>query len=421
MLAVPASTPRNVRSPRVNDDQRWAELVLVGSGGALLGTLRPVLAESRWWPEVASVVRAVRERDGIDVVILRLLSAERDRQPGGKVTYLAEVARRRVEESLVVSAAPDGVLDEHPLRNAYAKPGGPQHDLEWATSVLAARGLEATGPAEQIKTWNLSSLWRIPLAGEGAWLKAVPAFFQHEGALIDALSPQRGVPRLLGHERGRALLAEIPGEDLFEATLEQRRAMIELLVDLQHAWMGRAAPLLALGLPDFRSAALGRNIEWVFERRRHELGAEDAALLTAFISTLDRRFEALAACGLPDSLVHGDFHSGNLRGSGQQLTLLDWSDAGVGHPLLDQAAFLAAAPEEQRPLLREHWQRVWQSALPQSDPAQAARWVEPLAAARQAVIYQQFLDHIEPSEAPYHEHDPTEWLQRAAAVLRLSG
>jgi hypothetical protein len=39
--------------------------------------------------------------------------------------------------------------------------------------------------------------------------------------------------------------------------------------------------------------------------------------------------------------------------------------------------------------------------------------IAPLAAARQALIYQTFLDAIEPSEHPYHAGDPAPWLARA--------
>jgi hypothetical protein len=44
--------------------------------------------------------------------------------------------------------------------------------------------------------------------------------------------------------------------------------------------------------------------------------------------------------------------------------------------------------------------------------------IAPVAAARQAVIYQEFLDAIEPSERAYHEGDPARWLTRATHLVR---
>ena len=38
--------------------------------------------------------------------------------------------------------------------------------------------------------------------------------------------------------------------------------------------------------------------------------------------------------------------------------------------------------------------------------------IEPVAALRQAVIYQGFLDRIEPDERIYHAKDPADWLRR---------
>jgi len=95
--------------------------------------------------------------------------------------------------------------------------------------------------------------------------------------------------------------------------------------------------------------------------------------------------------------------------------LLDWSDAGVGHPLLDMPAFLGRVPEPDRPAIRATWHRCWRTAVPGSDPERAADLLGPLAAARHAVIYQGFLDRIEPAEHVYHATDPVRWLRRAAA------
>jgi hypothetical protein len=55
---------------------------------------------------------------------------------------------------------------------------------------------------------------------------------------------------------------------------------------------------------------------------------------------------------------------------------------------------------------------------PGSDPDRAAALLAPVAAARQAVVYQVFLDGIEPSEQPYHRADSPEWLGRAAVLVR---
>jgi aminoglycoside phosphotransferase (APT) family kinase protein len=153
-------------------------------------------------------------------------------------------------------------------------------------------------------------------------------------------------------------------------------------------------------------------------RTRGELSTDDTAVLERFVRELPARFAALTACGLPDTLVHGDFHPGNFRGSERELTLLDWGDSCLGHPLLDQSAFLDRIPAEHREIVAAHWTREWSAAVPGSDPVRAAMLLAPIAAARQAMIYRRFLDNIEPSEQVYHRHDPADWLARTAAHLR---
>lgn len=47
------------------------------------------------------------------------------------------------------------------------------------------------------------------------------------------------------------------------------------------------------------------------------------------------RLAALDACGLGDTLVHGDFHPGNVRTDGATLSVIDWGDSFIGHPAFD--------------------------------------------------------------------------------------
>jgi len=396
----------------VDPNERWAELVLVDRAGVLIGKLPAVRAGTPWWPEVESIVRTVREHFGIDATILRLLHADRKGMRGGRVTYLAEV------DGPVDCMPTDVVLDEQPLRARYARVGGPAADLDWARSLLAAEGLSLAAPPVQVKTWNLSSLWRLPLERGGeAWLKAVPNFFAHEGALIDALGSSAPVPRLYGYESGRVVMRYIPGADLWEATHAQRIAMLDALVELQNAWVPKVDTLIRLGVADWRASALRPAIENAFDRTRHELALDEAKAIDRFVEGLDARFRTLDACGIPDSLVHGDYWPGNVRGDGLDLTILDWGDSGVGHPLLDGPAFMERAPPEMAAGLRERWLANWRTAYPGSEPARAWDTIAPIAAARRAVVYLGFLDRIEPAEHPYHRDDPRDCLQQVATLL----
>jgi hypothetical protein len=394
---------------------RIATLVLCTSAGEVLGELPPFQAEVPWWQDAEGLVRRVRQDHGAAVTILRLLQAAQPEPPGGAVTYLAEVDEE--EANRLPLAAWPGTLDQDPLRVSYAEPGGPARDLAWAENALEEHGVRQCGRAEQVRTWNLSSLWRIPAESGWVWLKCVPPFFAHEGAIL-ALLAGRSVPRLLAQQGGRILMPEIPGTDQYDAQPPTLMTLVSMLVAIQAGWVGREDELLGLGLPDWRAAALIEAVESVVRRTAPLLPDDDRQALDHFLESIPHRFASLEECGIPDSLVHGDFAPGNARGDGRRLVLLDWGDCGVGHPLLDQSAFVDRIPPQLVPDVREHWNRQWRNAVPAADPQRAADLLAPVAAARQAVIYQGFLDRIEPSEHPYHRADPARWLRRAAALTR---
>jgi Ser/Thr protein kinase RdoA (MazF antagonist) len=279
--------------------------------------------------------------------------------------------------------------------------------------VLGECGREPTGRPHQMRTWNLSSIWTIPTDAGRVWLKSVPPFFAHEGAIIEWLA-EPVVPPLLGWDAGRVLMADIAGTDQYDASLATLQRAVERLVSIQARVSGRLDELRAIGLADWRWSALRPLIDDVVDRHRRELDRGRQRALERLIGALDARCADIDACGLPMTLVHGDFHPGNLRGDDANPFILDWGDCGVGHPLFDVTAMMERLDTERRTSLMSTWARKWREHRPASDPLRAATLIEPVAALRQAVIYRGFLDGIEPSEHCFHAADPARWLRRAA-------
>ena len=238
-----------------------------------------------------------------------------------------------------------------------------------------------------------------------AWLKAVPPFFAHEGRLLARLAGGP-VPRLLGQEGGRVLLAEIAGEDLYEAGPAQLLDMVALLVGLQRSWQGRVEELLALGLPDWRAPALEAAIAAVVERTADELAASDRAVLAGLPAQPAAPFRR-------HRRLRPGRHAGAWRFPPWQLPRRRLGDhpARLGRQrrrpsALDQPAFLTRIPDDAVGPVRAHWHGSWRDVAPGADPDRAAALLAPVAAARQAVIYQGFLDRIEPAERVYHRIRP---------------
>jgi aminoglycoside phosphotransferase (APT) family kinase protein len=420
-------------------DGRTVTVVVVDGAGEPVGTTEPFTVANPWWNEVASVVDGVRRTTGMKIAVLRLLTVggAAGTPAGRQGSYAAELMAVRPDDSdrthpprislarlRPTSVGERAALADHPQRQTYARPGGPASEVDWARRQLDRIGVAVTGPAEQVRTWNLSALWRIPVAGPygpWVWLKVVPPFFAHEGAALALVArdhPAR-VPHLLATEGPRVLMAHIDGSDLYDADRPTLDQIADAAFTIVRTWHGRADELAALlpTAPDWRGPHLVAAAADVVSRT--PMPAAEGEILAGLVERLPDRLDRIAACGIADGLVHGDAHSGNARRGADGLRILDWGDCGIGHPLLDLPAFFEpVADPADHAWLRDRWLARWAEAVPGSDPGRAAALLAPIAALRQATVYRRFLDEIEPSERCYHEADPPAWLARAAALAR---
>ena len=396
----------------MNESGRTATVVLV-SGGTVLGALPPVSLAMPWWAESADVVAAVRQRHGIDVAILRLLAAPPDRQWGGAVAYLAETED---PPPVPLTPWPVDALVEDSLRQEWARPGGPAMLLDWAREQLTERGIRETAAAEQMRSWNLSGIWRIATSVGPVWLKAVPSFFAHEGAVMDWIGPP-AAPGLYGFERGRVLMAEVPGGANHQARGARLEPMVRLLTDVQGRSLGRTDELMRLGVPDRRLGVMQPPIEAVVLEHAVALEAGERATLDRLVDTLPARVAAIEACGVPDALVHGDFHPGNVAGTVDRYVLLDWGDSFVGNPLVDELAFTERLEGEDAAAARRWFASAWRRLVPAAEPERAAELLRPVLPLLAAVMYARFCASIEPDERVYHWRDIVSTLQRASAEM----
>ncbi len=390
---------------------RQATLVVVDGGGALRGVTEPIAIDLPWWQEVWPLVDTMP-----GVTMLRLLDAtpDVDQPMGGDVVYLVQCdddwsdedrsrpplrawpgplgdeAAARVNEAL----APD------PQRHPWAEPGGPAADLRWVASITPI-----TGPPRQIRSWNLSAIWSIPTELGPLWLKCVPPMFAHEAGVLELLAGS-GTPTLVACDRHRLLLAEMPGEDGYDAEEAEQIEMVETLVSLQAGTAARVDELIERGVPDLRSERLVDELARLIERV-----APDRPVLRRLIDELPGRLRDAAECGVPDALVHGDPHGGNCRRGVSPPMWFDWGDSFVGNPLLDVAALHRMAP----PVV-DHWVERWSQVVPGADAGRAWRRLEPVAALRMAWVYQRFVDNIEASEHIYHRADVADALVQTETI-----
>lgn len=336
---------------------------LVTVGGKYVGAAEPFTVESPWWSDVEPVTGHLDRALGVTTSVLRLVGTTTRGARDGVVTYQVE-ADRVPSRGLSVGGRHE--FPDHPSRLPWARPGGPAALVEWARQHV-----EVTGPPVQVKSWNLSCLYRLPTATGAVWAKATPPFMADEAAvirLVASVDPSLAPP-LIAAEPGRVLLAEASGVDCWAPGDEVVERIVPRWVAVQAALAG--APRLrerGVRVPDF---------------------------------------------GLPATLLHGDFHPGNWRSGG---VVLDWGDAHWGHPALDAARLVGFVAPEFRPSIERAWVDAWLRHYPSSDPVSALRHARPASHLVGALVYQEFLDNIEPSERVYHLGDPEAELARAQSL-----
>ena len=387
---------------------------LVTCGDDYLGAIGPFDVDIPWWAEAEPVAARLRETLGVPVIVLRLLRADGgDGSRDGHVTYHVAALIRPAPGLLATGpAVPAGIRAEldvaDELRSPWARLDGVLELLGWAADVLGAAGRRVTGPAVQRKAWNLAALFQLPTDPAPVWLKATPRFAADEASVIAAFArvDPSLVPSVISAGPGRVLLEHLPGEDCWDASPEIITSAVSRLATAQAALAGSSLA----GLPDRRTPVIAGQIRALLDGPvAGELSAGEAADARSLLS----RFAWLDECGLPDTVVHGDFHPGNWRSDGGPPAVVDWADAHLGNPVLDGLRTCDFLPPARRPAAAQAWVETWAACVPGCDPARALRIAEPLAHLAYAVRYQEFLDGIEASERVYHRGDPAAAIRAA--------
>jgi hypothetical protein len=391
-----------------------------------LGVVGPFPVDRPRWHDVAPVVEHLTRLLGVPAVVLRLLDVRGGGGGrGGLVGYHAELlAEPPVGLALrPVSPAESDALGPQPHRAEYATADGVRAALDWAEQALAAAGRPVTGPVEQVKTWNLAGLFRLPTASGPVWLKTGRRFAVDEAAVIalfGSVDPQSTPTVLAADPRRRWLLLDhVPGEDCWGPSAEVVADAVPRLVRAQAALAASYPGGAPAGLPDRTPAALLPAVKALLDGPAGtELTPEELAAARAMVDQLPALIEQLAACGLPQVVLHGDFHPGNWRAAGTgPAVLVDFADACFGHPALDGLRPKDFCSEERWAQAAAAWCETWRTLAPDSDPERALRLAAPLGHLGYAVRYQEFLDAIEPSEHRYHAGDPAAELRAALAAF----
>lgn len=284
-----------------------------------------------------------------------------------------------------------------PLRAPWARPGWFSRAGRWMTDTLAGLGRSPTGAMQQYRNLGISSVLRVPTADGLVYLKATAKLplFVNEGRLMEKLAVHfpRWIPAPIARHDGNSwMLLDDFGPNLWQRDKKDAdfaQAAAEY-ARLQQASAPRVEELLALGCFDRRLPVLAEQIDALLAHplTATHADADELSQLVALAPRLSERCAQLAAFGLPDTLVHGDLHLGNVAANGDGYLFFDWSDACVAHPFLDMITpYYLEKDEAKRARGKEAYLALWEGWGSRSALEEAWALAKPLAALHQAVSY----------------------------------
>ncbi|GAA1548929.1 aminoglycoside phosphotransferase family protein [Kribbella lupini] len=381
------------------------EAVLVLPSG--LPRIEP--AGELWFPDVGAVVRAFAEQHGIEAYVLECLDAEGPAYLMVAIGNVPDDARwvTSLDEPLVEAARKH--LSGAALAPAWTQPGWYADALPWIDQQV-----ERTGPPEQVRSWGLSNVFRIPTTTGIVYFKAIahasnvvpasdalPLLFAHEPALLQRLSAERpGLvvePIAVDEERAWMLLPDL-GEPLAEQT--DVALWTEALTSharLQRSYAETPEALLAMSCTDRRLDRLALEVPHVLgpNQATDELTAEERDRLGNRSKALRDAITELASFGVPETLLHGDLHPRNVAVRDGKALAFDWTDAALAHPFLDLVTFVEGrSPLSRDPRVIDAYLAEWQNYASLPDLRRALDLAEQVGELYQAVTYLHLVDNL---------------------------
>jgi aminoglycoside phosphotransferase (APT) family kinase protein len=249
-----------------------------------------------------------------------------------------------------------------------------------------------------VKVGSLSAVARVPCdPAQPLWLKAACAHFHAEPALtrlVGGMDPDHA-PRVVAVDDDRAwmLIEDLAGADEdredelpdgFGVTAARATARAPAFLDHLPAIEAAGVPVRGLSetLRSFdQILVVGVELE--------QLSAGELAAVRGLRDQVAGLFDELAAYGVPETLVHGDLHTGNIAHADEALVLYDWSDAAVSHPFLDLVRLTERLPEAQQAETGEAYVDAWRAAYPGLDTERVLTLAGHVNEVFQAVTFEQ--------------------------------
>ena len=334
-------------------------------------------------------------------------------------TLVPEAARSVVRRS---SERPDGGASL--LEPPWARPGWFARASAWMEARLLEAGSAIGEPPRLVYQGPLGSVLCAQSGGYAAFLKCAPRAFPHEASLTHALwrrSPT-AVPAVIAIDADENwLLMHDYGGQLVDAGPESAwpQALVAVAA-LQRSSIPWAGDIAAAGGQVRPLDRLASEVPQMLAR--DDFGSRlDQETRDAWIATTPRLVEACAALndlGLPDTLVHGDLHPGNVVVTPMGHVVVDWSDAAVGNPFCDLATFVIRTKDlDLRRRLVDTYVNAWGGFADSADRDDLAGLAMTVGSVYQVATYLALLPAMDAPDRALFEGADVKWAKRAIDAL----
>jgi aminoglycoside/choline kinase family phosphotransferase len=228
---------------------------------------------------------------------------------------------------------------------------------EWIRTEAKRNSIQITGEIEQNHAYAWSTVMRVPSSEGMIFFKATASETVYESALTRKLAGwfPDCMPDLVAVDTTRGWMLMRDGGEQLRASIRPTKdvkpwePVIARYAELQIGLAEHVDEILALGIPDYRLAALPALYKKLLADEESLMIDQEKGLTSADLQQLHKltpRFEQicsdLAAFGIPESLNHGDFHDGNILLKNGRITFFDWGDASVTHPFASLRTFFVS-------------------------------------------------------------------------------
>lgn len=225
----------------------------------------------------------------------------------------------------------------------------------WIAETLAAKGIKADGPIQEVQRRPWSVLLRIPTSAGQLYCKVCSPVLQHEPGLTQALAgwqPDHILPLIAIDPHHGWMLMPDGGPTLrsrFEAgaDISLWLSILPVYAEMQIEMVEHSRELLQLGIIDRRLSSLPDQFEaLLLDASALRVGKRDGLTPPEFeklkneVPVFRELCRRLADYGIPETLQHDDFHDGNIFYSDDKPVFFDWGECCLAHPFFSMVVGL---------------------------------------------------------------------------------